>query len=54
MAPVLGETTEVSPGEYRGRLGLTMAGDWVLLVRVTLAGGRTFVRTIPLDGVAPN
>jgi len=52
MAPVFSEAREVAPGKYRGVLTLSMGGDWVLLVHVTLSGGRTLVRTFPLNGVA--
>lgn len=39
MAPEFGEFTETKPGFYEGSLRFSMAGDWVILVRGTLANG---------------
>jgi hypothetical protein len=54
MAPVFAETTEVEPGRYQGRLEFTMAGDWVVLMHMTLAGGQTLERQVDVKGVRPN
>lgn len=51
MAPVFGEAKEDPPGRYRGSLNLTMAGDWIILVHVTLSGGQKVDRQIDVKGV---
>ncbi|MES1244251.1 MAG: FixH family protein [Acidobacteriota bacterium] len=53
MAPVQAPAAEVSPGRYVGRLDLSMAGDWVLLVDARLRDGRILHRQIELPGVRP-
>jgi hypothetical protein len=54
MAPVFGESTEVEPGHYRGNLAFSMAGDWVVLLHVTLANGTRVERQIQVKGVGAN
>lgn len=51
MAPVPATASETSPGRYVGRLDLSMAGDWVVLVDARLRDGRTLHRQIDLPGV---
>jgi hypothetical protein len=51
MAPVFGAATETEPGYYRGGLEFTMAGDWVVLLHVTLADGRVLERQVQVKGV---
>ena len=51
MAPVFGEAKEAAPGYYRGSLRFTMAGDWVVLLHLTLADGRVLERQVPVNGV---
>ena len=53
MSPVFGETKEVEPGKYRGTLEFTMAGDWIILVHITLPGGQRVQQQIELN-VAPS
>lgn len=53
MAPVPATAAEVSPGRYVGRMELSMAGDWVVLVDARLRDGRTLHRRIELPGVRP-
>ena len=53
MVPVFGEAKETEPGRYRSTLELSMAGDWYILVTVTLPDNRTFERQLELKGVAP-
>lgn len=51
MAPVM---ATLSPGQnntWQAPLKLTMAGDWVLIVRGELSDGRKLERQIPLPGV---
>jgi len=51
MRPEFGEALEVAAGRYRGRLAFTMAGDWVVLVHVTLRGGQKLERQLDVNGV---
>ena len=51
MGPVSVEAKEIQTGKYRGTLQLTMAGDWIVLVHVTLPDGQTLQRQIELSGV---
>ena len=51
MSPVTGETKEIETGKYRGTLQLTMAGDWIVLLHVTLSDGQKLQRQIELSGV---
>jgi len=39
MSPVFVDTLEVAPGDYRANMELSMAGDWVILVHLTLSDG---------------
>jgi len=54
MAPVFGEANEIKPGQYQGRLNLAMAGDWVILLHITTAGGQRLERQIDVNSVRPN
>jgi YtkA-like len=51
MAPVFGETNEIAPGHYQGRLQFVMPGDWVVLVHARLANGKRLERQIEVRGV---
>lgn len=51
MPPVFGKGTESADGRYTARLDLPMAGDWVILIHVTLAGGQKVERQIDVKGV---
>ena len=53
MAPVFGEAKEIAPGRYQGQLSLGMAGDWVILLHVTLPGGQRLERQFPVNDVRP-
>ena len=39
MSPVFANTSEVAPGDYRTKMELSMAGDWIVLVHLTLRDG---------------
>jgi hypothetical protein len=51
MSPVFSDATEIGPGRYQGRIDFSMAGDWVLLVHVTLANGQGLERQFDVKGV---
>ena len=53
MAPVLAEAKEIDPGRYQAHLTLGMAGDWVILLHVTLPDGQKLERQIDIRGVRP-
>ena len=46
MSPVSAAAKEVETGKYRGTLELTMAGDWIVLVHITLNDGQKLERQI--------
>lgn len=51
MSPVSATAKEIEAGKYRGTLELTMAGDWIVLVNVTLADGQQVQHQFELAGV---
>ena len=51
MSPVNGVAREIESGKYRGTLQLTMAGDWIVLVNVTLSDGERLQNQLELNGV---
>ena len=53
MAPVFAEAKEIAPGRYRTNMNLPMAGDWVVMVHLTLADGRELDRQFEIKEVAP-
>jgi len=53
MSPVFAESQEVQPGHYRSQLSLQMAGDWVILLHGTLAGGKKLEQQFDLPDVRP-
>jgi YtkA-like len=54
MNPVFGQAEELEAGRYQGRIGFAMAGDWVLLVHITLPDGRTLDRQVSVPAVRAN
>jgi YtkA-like len=54
MSPVFGQAKEEQPGDYRGRLEFSMAGDWTILLHVRLANGQRLERQIEVKGVRAN
>jgi hypothetical protein len=53
MAPVFGQAKEVKPGRYQSQMELTMGGDWMILVHISLANGTKLERQVALNGVQP-
>lgn len=53
MAPVFADAAEFEPGRYRANMELTMAGDWIVLVHLTLRDGAKVDRQFEIKGVAP-
>ena len=53
MAPVFTDAKEIEPGQYRALLELSMAGDWYVVVHVSLTDGRTLDQQFELKGVGP-
>jgi hypothetical protein len=51
MAPVFADARELEPGRYQSSMGLSMAGDWHVLVHVTLADRRKFDREFEIKEV---
>jgi YtkA-like len=51
MAPVFGDTQEVASGKYEGTIQFTMAGDWVILLHITLPDGKKIEREIRVGNV---
>jgi hypothetical protein len=49
MSPVFVDASEVSPGEYRANMNLSMAGDWIILVHLTLPDGAKLVDGAKLE-----
>ena len=54
MAPVFKAATETTPGHYQAGVPFSMAGDWVVLLHITLADGKKMERQIDVRGVLPN
>lgn len=54
MSPVFGEAKEIEPGRYQGHLTFEMAGDWVILLHVTLSDGQKLERQFDVRDVRPN
>lgn len=53
MSPVFANALEVSPGDYRAKMELAMAGDWIVLVHMILRDGTKVERQFEIKGVAP-
>lgn len=52
MVPVFAGARETEPGRYQSSMELSMAGDWFILVHVTLPDGRKIDRQFEIRGVA--
>jgi hypothetical protein len=54
MRPVFGEAREAGAGRYQSSLEFTMAGDWIVLLHITLPNGQKLERQIEVKGVQPD
>ena len=54
MSPAFGEAREIEPGHYQSPLTFQMAGDWVILLHITLADGQKLESQFDERGVGPN
>lgn len=54
MSPVVAEAKEDEPGRYLAHLEFPMAGDWVVLLHITLPDGKKLKRQFDVKGVRPN
>ena len=53
MVPHSFEVKELDPGRYQSQVQFDMAGDWVILLHVTLPDGNTLDRQFDVKGVRP-
>jgi hypothetical protein len=53
MSPLFAEAKETEPGRYQAHWEFPMAGDWVILLHVTLPSGEKLERQIDVRGVRP-
>jgi hypothetical protein len=51
MNPVFAEAKESEPGRYSSTMELSMAGDWYVVVHMTLPDGRKLERQFEIKGV---
>lgn len=51
MVPTYGRAREIAPGVFKGRLELTMAGDWRITAVARLKGGEQTEAHLDLTGV---
>ena len=51
MSPVTGEAKEIEAGKYSGTVQLEMAGDWIVVVHITLADGQELQRQIEIKAL---
>jgi len=54
MSPGFAEAKEAEAGCYKAPREFQMAGDWVILLHVTLPDGNKLERQIDVRGVRPN
>ena len=52
MTPVFAEARETEPGRYSSTMELSMAGDWFILVYMTLPDGGKVKRQFEIKGVS--
>lgn len=54
MKPFFKAAAETAPGHYQAPITFDMAGDWVVLLHITLADGNKIERQIDVRGVQPH
>ena len=54
MTPVFAGASETEPGRYLSTLELSMAGDWYVVVHMTLPDGRKLEHQFEIKGVVQN
>ena len=54
MSPRFAEAKEEQPGRYQAHVDFPMAGDWIILLHITLPGGTKVERQIEVSSVRPN
>lgn len=54
MGPAFGTAKETAPGQYQAPLELTMGGDWIVMVHLTLSNGQKLERQFEISSVRPN
>ena len=54
MTPGFADVKETGSGRYEAHLEFPMAGDWVILLHLTLPGGKKLERQFDVKGVRPN
>jgi hypothetical protein len=52
MTPVFADAKETDPGRYSSTMELSMAGDWYVVVHMTLLDGRKLERQFGIKGVS--
>lgn len=51
MVPVIAQAVESAAGQYESTLEFTMAGDWIMIVRASLANGQLVEHRVDVPGV---
>jgi hypothetical protein len=51
MRPIFSEAREAEPGRYEAPIKITMGGDWIILIHITLPDGRKLQREFEIKGV---
>jgi hypothetical protein len=51
MTPVFAEAQDTGDGSYRAMMDLSMAGDWIVIVRAALPDGRKLEHQFEINGV---
>ena len=51
MSPVTSDAKEIEAGKYSGTVQLEMAGDWIVVVHITLADGQEVQRQIEIKAL---
>jgi hypothetical protein len=54
MSPRFADAKEAEAGRYQAQVEFQMAGDWVILLHITLPDGKKLERQFDVRGVRPN